>query len=424
METKIRPLKMTEKLMGFVGKYWQDLWENHRAGKLVAWCSGVSPHEILKGFGISSVYLEGYGGFCSVAGISTDLCNRAEALGYSPDLCSLIRNFIGATRGTPAPGPEMLPFGGLPKPDLLVCMPYCPGIYKIWERYSRYLGVPLVVIERPRLHDALGKEEINRIMRDTISELQEMITFLEAFTGRRFDYDRLSQSIAYEQEASKLWWDVVGMCRNIPAPMSILDAFSHLFPFHCYRGEPEAVTYYRELKSELDERVANNIGSTIGLEKYRLYWDNLPIFFRIPEHIQKFASYGAVPVAATFPFYFGFPELDPERPLESFAKYSLFTPANVGLQARIDFTTKVVGDYSIDGLVMQRSRTCLVVNMGQDDILKELTKKTGLPSVVIEGDVCDSRFYSDSEVNSKIDTFMEILARQGQRKGQGDDCGL
>ncbi len=60
---------------------------------------------------------------------------------------------------------------------------------------------------------------------------------------------------------------------------------------------------------------------------------------------------------------------------------------------------------------MQRTRTCLRVNMGQDDILEALIKRTGLPAVVIEGDMCDTRLYSESEFNGKIDALMEILVQ-------------
>jgi benzoyl-CoA reductase/2-hydroxyglutaryl-CoA dehydratase subunit BcrC/BadD/HgdB len=199
--------------------------------------------------------------------------------------------------------------------------------------------------------------------------------------------------------------------------MSAFDTFAHFLPFNTLKGEPEAVAYYRELKAELVERVVHRIVPMVAEEKYRLYWDNLPIFFKIAEHTQKFASYGAVPVVAQFPFYFGGPELDPERPLKSIVELLLLGPLNKGVKGRIEFITKLVEGYSIDGLVMQRSRTCQLVNMGQDDIVKALIQKTGLPAVVIEGDVCDPRLYSESEFNSKIDTFMKMLARRGPRGG-------
>ncbi len=92
------------------------------------------------------------------------------------------------------------------------------------------------------------------------------------------------------------------MCRNIPIPMSSFDAFTHFFPLMLYSGSPEAVTYCQELKSELAERLANKVGALMGEEKYRLYWDNLPIFFKLKEHMEKFAFYSTVPVLANSPF--------------------------------------------------------------------------------------------------------------------------
>src|SRR3990172_6549013 len=160
MEAQVRPLKMTEKLPDLVNKYWQQVWEKKREGKLVAWCSGSGPFELLKAMDIEVVWPESYGSLCGVAGISTEQCERADALGYSSDLCSCIRTFIGVVDGTPAMEPAMLPYGGLPKPDLLVCMPRCPGVNQTWEKWSRYFDIPLLIMERPRLHDGLSKEDI------------------------------------------------------------------------------------------------------------------------------------------------------------------------------------------------------------------------------------------------------------------------
>lgn len=413
MENQVRPLKMTEKLPDMVNTFWKDVWEKKKEGKLIAWCSGSGPFELLKAMDIEVVWPESYGGLCAVAGISTEQCERADALGYSSDLCSCIRTFIGAVDGKPAIDPGKLPFGGLPKPDLLVCKCFCPGIYRTWERWSRELDIPLLVMERPRLHDGITREEIAHFTREGVEELTEMAGVLAKITGRPLDYDRLSEMLALEREAAGLWWDIVGMCRNKPAPMSAFDAFTQFYPFFLHRGTSKAVDYYRELKAELDERVADKVGALVGEEKYRLYWDNLPIFFKLQDHIPKFASYGALPVVGNFPFYYGFfPEDQRENPLETMFEMLFYHPANRGLQGRIDFITRQMEGFDLDGLVMQRTRTCLVVNMGQDDIMQALIRQTGLPAVVVEGDICDSRFYSEADFNSKIEAFMEILERK------------
>ncbi len=414
MQNQARPLRMIQKLPGLVNDYWQNLWEGKRAGKLVAWCSGASPHQVLMAMDFEVAWPEGYAGLCSAGGFSGDLCQRAETIGYSPDLCSVLRNAIGSTHGTPVSEMQKLPYGGLPKPDLLLCQPYCPGIYKMWKMYSEYFNVPLLVMERGRIHDALTEDVCALLVQDGIDELREIIAYLERLTGRCLDYDRLAQRMALEWEANRVRMEGMEMCRSIPAPMSMFDVFTTIFPFYLHRGTQTAVDYYQELKDEVAERLANNQGSLIGEEKYRLYWDNLPIFYKSQEIIEKFASYGAVPVVAAFPYVFAFlPDLDMKNPLKAAVEYTLLNPANRGLKGRIDFIQELVDGFTIDGLVMQRSRTCLMFNMGQDDITEALVKKTGLPAVVVEGDLCDPRFYSDAEFNGKVDAFMEILAQRG-----------
>ncbi len=417
METQVNPLKMTDKLPLFVNKFWRDVWDNKRDGRIVAWCSGAGPFELLKAMDIVVVWPESYGGLCGVEGIGTEQCQRAENVGFSPDLCSVIRSFIGVVDGIPPVDPATLPHGGLPKPDLLVCKPFCPGIYRTWERWSRQFNIPLLVMERPRWHDRLSKEEIAHFTREGIEELKDMADVLGKFTGRSLNYDRLSEILALEREAAKLWWDIIGMCRNVPAPMSVFDAFTHFFPFVYLRATQEAVTYYRELKAEVADRVANKIGALAGEEKYRLYWDNLPVYFKIKEHRQKFASFGAIPVVGNCLYYIGFfPDEDSGNPLETMFELLFYHPSNRGLKGRIDFITKQIEGYSLDGLVMQRTRTCLAVNMGQDDIAEALVGKTGLPAVVVEGDLCDERLYSSAEFNKKIDGFMEVLGQEGQNR--------
>jgi len=50
------------------------------------------------------------------------------------------------------------------------------------------------------------------------------------------------------------------------------------------RGTPEAVSHYETLCSEIyEERISKGIG-VISNEKYRLYWENLPVWYRFRDH--------------------------------------------------------------------------------------------------------------------------------------------
>ncbi|MFH2046328.1 MAG: 2-hydroxyacyl-CoA dehydratase family protein [Pseudomonadota bacterium] len=416
METSVQPLKMTEKSIGFVLNYWQEVKQSREAGKLVAWCTTLSPFELLTSMGITTVFPEGYGAICAVEGVSTELCQRADALGYSSDLCSVIRNFIGAIDGTEEEEKEKLPFGGLPKPDVLICVTYCPGLYKKFKRYSEIYNVPLIVMERPRIHDSLSKEQIEGLVKEGTQEVKDIIPILEKLTGNKFSYDKLSECMAIESKVAGLWHDCLGLCKHTPSPMTTMDAFDNVFPFYMYRCSPQAVTYYEEMKKELEERVANNIGSLVTDEKYRLYWDIASIPHKNPEISKKFIQYGAVPVVGMFPYYFGYDRIDPKKPIESMVETIYFHKSNLGVSTRVEDLLKQIQGFSLDGLILQKHRTCQVQMLGSGDLMEALVEKTGLPAVEVEGDPCDGRFYSSADFNSKMDGFMEILTQRGQTR--------
>lgn len=84
-----------------------------------------------------------------------------------------------------------------------------------------------------------------------------------------------------------------------PAPMSAFDAFFHLALIVTLRGTDVCVNYYRELLDEMEDRVKNGICAVPG-EKYRILWDNLPIWYKTKWLSEKFAERDVCLVADTY----------------------------------------------------------------------------------------------------------------------------
>jgi benzoyl-CoA reductase/2-hydroxyglutaryl-CoA dehydratase subunit BcrC/BadD/HgdB len=162
----------------------------------------------------------------------------------------------------------------------------------------------------------------------------------------------------------------------------------------------------------VEERVQNKV-SAIGEELYRLYWDNIPIWFKVGYLGRKFAGYGAALVVAKYPMVWtdAFTDLDPENPLESIARAQTMVLLNRGTQYRIDLLRRLLSEYQVDAMVMQMSRTCKPFIMEQVVITKEAERQTGLPTVIIEGDMVDSRLFNEAEVDSRIESFMEVVTK-------------
>lgn len=88
-ELKTAPqLKCLQKLHSLAAK-------NPRLGRPIAWVTSGAPVEIVCALDIYPVYRENYGALCGVRGASADLCQVAEARGYSPDLCAYGRSSVG-----------------------------------------------------------------------------------------------------------------------------------------------------------------------------------------------------------------------------------------------------------------------------------------------------------------------------------------
>ncbi len=81
--------------------------------------------------------------------------------------------------------------------------------------------------------------------------------------------------------------------------MSAFDAFFHLALIVTLRGTDVCVNYYRELLDEMEDRVKNGICAVPG-EKYRILWDNLPIWYKTKWLSEKFAERDVCLVADTY----------------------------------------------------------------------------------------------------------------------------
>ena len=138
-------MKSRDMLRDLIATYWQQVKEAPLQGRRVAWCSGISPIDLLKVMDFTLVFPENYAATCSARKVSTMFCERAESFGYSPDICSYARNGLGSVLSGDV---EHCPVGGLPRPDLLLINSYCAPITKWFEELSRFFKVPLIIVEQ------------------------------------------------------------------------------------------------------------------------------------------------------------------------------------------------------------------------------------------------------------------------------------
>ena len=399
-----RKIKSVKTMRDIMTTYYLDALTARQNNKQVAWITSGGPVEPLVAMDIIPVYPENHGAMIGASKMGEDLCSKAENMGYSSDLCSYARADISCSivKGGP--------IGGLPKPDMLICCNnICGTVLKWYEIQARLYNVPLFILDTPVCHTQYSPE----IEKYVQAQVKEYIIFLEKITKKNFDYDRMIKVGKLAVEAQKLWKKILNTMANKPSPMSAFDAFFFLALIVTLRGTQTAVDFYTKLLEEMEQRVKGGI-SIVPDEKYRLLWDNLPLWYQLKWLSNKFSDHDACLVADTYTTAWcsALNYTDENDFLSSIAQAYTRIYLNIGIDQMADQVLDMIKFYDVQGFIMHSNRSCKPYSFGQMDIMRIVQKKAKIPVLMIEADMVDPRSFSQSQVETRIDAFMEIIKQR------------
>ncbi len=406
-EQEKRKIQSVKKMKEIMTAYYIEAKTAGETGKKVAWITSGGPVEPLIVMDVIAVYPENHGAMIGASRMGAALYEKAEAMGYASDLCSYACSDIACA---PINGG---PIGGFPRPDMLICCNnICGTVLKWYEIQARYFNVPLFILDTPFCHT-----EYTREMRKYVSrQIDEYLRFLEEHCGKKYDYDRMKEVGKLSVTGQKLWQAVLDTTMHKPAPMSAFDAFFHLALIVTLRGTQQAVDYYEMLLAEMKQRITDGIGA-IPNERYRLLWDNLPVWYRTKWLSEKFAAQDACLVADTYTSAWcsSLKYVDENNFLETMAECYTRIYLNIGVDEMAQTVMAMVDKYDVDGIVMHSNRSCKPYSLGQYDIQRIVEKQKGIPSLMLEADMTDERKFSESQIETRIDAFIEILQEKKRK---------
>jgi benzoyl-CoA reductase/2-hydroxyglutaryl-CoA dehydratase subunit BcrC/BadD/HgdB len=373
----------------------------------VAWCSSVGPVEILRALGFEVFFPENHAAMLGASRRANDTMPKAHALGYSQDICSYLTSDIGAYLAQETP----LQAYGLdrqPRADVLLYNTnQCREVRDWFEFYAREWKVPAVGVTSMRGVDAVTENLVGGIAR----QMEALVPVLESVAGTRLDPTRLEESMRWSQECSRLWKACLGSAAHRPSPLSFFDATIQMAPAVVLRGTEEACSYYRLLLTELEERIRDGVAAVPG-ERFRLYWEGMPVWGKLREHAGLFAGLKTCVAASTYCNSWIFDALDPADPFRSMARASLELFITRSEETKEAYLAQMVEQFRLDGIVFHDSRTCPSNSNARYGMPRRMRDQPGIPSVTIEGDQCDLRCYSAEQSRTSIEGFVEQLAER------------
>jgi benzoyl-CoA reductase/2-hydroxyglutaryl-CoA dehydratase subunit BcrC/BadD/HgdB len=390
----------------YIRKFYEDAHKAKAEKRPVAWVTSTFPVETLLAMDIFPVWPENYASVCAARQVSVRLCEAFERQGFSRDLCSYARCVLGSLIDT-----RDLPEGGLPKPDFLVASTgACDTHMKWFQIVSRMLNRPLFLLDAPYDISGADSEHLEpHLIKQYVAQLEELITFLEKQTATKMDKNRLQKTLRLSDRTSILWNQIQHYRKTVPTPMDARDAYSAIFFMLCIPGTQMAVDFYEKLLEEVKQRAENKIGA-IADEKYRLIWDNLPLWFNL-QIFEYLNSLGAVVIAETFSHVW-MGRLNPSKPFESLARKYLPNFANAGIDRKIDLVVELVKEFKADGVILPMNWGCRMMSVNETIVKDVVYKKLSVPSLILDVDSSDWRSYNEAQVKEKIEDFIEILRQR------------
>lgn len=370
-----------------------------RNGKFIAYVNAFTPVELLYAMDFIPIYPENHAVILGARRLSEEVAPAAEKLGYSMDLCSYARSDLGSILTGKSPT------FGLPKPDLLlVSNSQCGTLTKWFEVLARMYEAPMVLLDVPHSGNGERDPDAERYVK---AQLEELVGVLERITGARLDPQRLSESIRLSREASDLWTKVLLCGSHIPSPITVFDQFIAMAPIVAQRGTQVAVDFYGKLLDELEERIAKGVGA-VSHERFRLFWDNLPIWPELRRLSEFLDERGAALVTSLYTWAWATLWVGEEDPFQDWAQQYLYT-ANLHLERRIQTYVEYAREYRLDGFLYHSNRSCKMVSQDIPELRRAVAERTGIPGVILEADHNDPRLYSIESLESQIQSFLEML---------------
>ena len=237
-------------------------------------------HEIFHNLDIPVIANQWWSAYLSAKQLSGHYLQVIQDRGFPSNSCRYCTLGLGCTLdGDPA----RAPWGGLPRPTVITARLTCDCIQRVFSEWARAMNTRCWLFEAPgwahkeprwfeKSRDEWDEVYEPRRIDLHVREMQGLIRFLEAETGRRFDYDkllalmeRINRQESWMYEASRM----IAAAR--PCPVSVVDQIPNVMIPQWHRGSDWALAHAQRFRDEVKARIDAGAAACPN-ERIRLMW--------------------------------------------------------------------------------------------------------------------------------------------------------
>ena len=277
----------------------------------------------------------------------------------------------------------------IPQPDfVLCCNNICNCMTKWYENIARMCNVPLIMIDIPYNNTVEVADQNVRYVR---GQFDKAIKQLEELTGKKFDEKKFEHACENANRTAKAWLKVCDYLQYKPAPYSGFDLFNHMADVVTARARVEAAAAFEQLAKDLDETIAKGETTTPFPEKYRVMFEGIPCWPKLPALFKPLKANGVNVTAVVYAPAFGFVY----NGLDEMARAYYKAPNSVCIEQGVAWREGICRDNKVDGVLVHYNRSCsrgpvtwqrcsaasqrILVFRAQDSMVTRLTRVTSMP---------------------------------------------
>jgi benzoyl-CoA reductase/2-hydroxyglutaryl-CoA dehydratase subunit BcrC/BadD/HgdB len=369
-------------------EYYTRIQNAHDEGKIVASHTVFFPTEILYAMDIVPMHTEMTTWLVALfLREQAEILAKGAELGLAPEICSPHRGVAG-----------IFALDFITRPDVVLWSNLiCDNTAKSGELIMELSNSPGFFLDNP-FQSSAGEMDY------LVGELEDMVHFLEEKSGRKMDWNKLSEIVAHMDQEIELYREICELRQAVPSPMSILGYLELLSADYMFPGQPESIQYLTLLRDELKEMIQQGKGA-VSPERFRLMTLFIPPMHLMSYLGQLFDETGAASVVEPLFTRWSEGRLDPSKPLESVAKKSFLIPLS---QQSLQDITDSAEQYQIDGAIywafMGCRHTCATIK-----IIKETLSEIDIPMLTVDCDITDPTINSEEEIREKLEQFFELM---------------
>ncbi|QZH74266.1 MAG: 2-hydroxyacyl-CoA dehydratase [Erythrobacter sp.] len=379
-----------------------------------------TPHEIFHAMDIPIITNQWWSAYISAKQLSTRYFDAMVEKGYPANSCKYCSLGLACTL---ADDPSTAPWGGLPKPTVLVARLTCDCIQQVFGQWSKALGSEFFPMEAPAWTDkdpdwfTHARSDWERVyqpdrIRHMVREMADLIALLEARTGRRFDeakFQHLMEQINVQE--GYIWEAAQAIGTARPCPVSIAEQMPNTMIPQWHRGSDWAVAHARSFRDEVLELIASGQGASSN-ERLRLMWIGAGVWHDPGFYQSLEESLGAVFVWSMYMPFAG-PAYIRDlkgRPMEALA--SRIASMNEVLHLppwMSSWMTNEARRCGIDAAVVLMPPDNRLSQSGTR-LTAEALREAGVPVLMIDADMVDAKNWNHDEM---VELVADFLRREG-----------